>query len=193
MNLQNRSSYPPRLDADAFVHFVTERPETERWQLIDGEPLLMMSPASGRHQRIAANLERLLNRALAIFSPDLDAIRELGLKVEGRTDFRAIADVAIHPFDLGSALYFTDFRLAAEVLSDSNTQEMIAAKRAFYMSAPACLYVLVVHQNLVGIDLWARSTGWEGRSYGAMDDVIDLPEFGFSCRLADLYRGAVFS
>jgi Uma2 family endonuclease len=193
MNIQKKPSNPRNLDADAFARFIVDRPTSERWQLIDGEPVLMMSPATGRHQRIAANLERLLNQALAMACPDLDAIRELGLKVEGRSDFRAIADVAVHPSDLGASLYFSDFRLAAEVLSDSNTKEMIESRRRFYMAAPACRYVVVVHQEPVGLDLWDRSDHWNMRSYRSWDDRIELPEFGFSCRLADLYRGAVFS
>ena len=30
---------------------------------------------------------------------------------------------------------------------------------------------------------------WQGRVFRSAEDVITLPEFGFSCRLGDLYKG----
>ncbi|WAJ27611.1 Uma2 family endonuclease [Antarcticirhabdus aurantiaca] len=166
-----------------------DRPDTERWQLIDGEPLLMMNPPSGRHQRIAANLERLLNDALAEHHPGWDAIRELGLMIEGRPDFRPVADLVVLPFDLGDQQYFSEFHLVAEVLSPSNTHEMISRKRQLYAESPFCQHILILRQNEMCCEVWSRSADWQGRVYRSAADRIELPEFGFSCALSEVYRG----
>jgi len=57
-----QKEYAP-LDVEAFRNWVASRPDEERWELIDGVPM-MMAPATRDHQRIASNLERLLNDAL---------------------------------------------------------------------------------------------------------------------------------
>jgi Uma2 family endonuclease len=190
-SLRKPVSGPPsaRLSAEEFLDMTRDRPETERWQLIDGEPLLMMNPPSGRHQRIAANLERLLNNALAEYHPEWDAIRELGLMVEERPDFRPVADLVVLPFDLGDQQYFSEFYLVAEVLSPSNTREMISRKRQLYAESPFCLHVLILRQDEMCCEVWSRSRDWQGQVYRSEGDRIELPEFGFACALSALYRG----
>jgi Uma2 family endonuclease len=86
-------------------------------------------------------------------------------------------------------VYGSRYYLAAEVLSDSNTRESISRKRFLYAASPDCLHVLIVSQRDVAVEVWSRSQDWKGRVYRSPDDLIDLPEFGFTCRVADLYRG----
>jgi Uma2 family endonuclease len=56
------------LSVDAFRAFYQGRPDEERWELINGVPM-MMAPPTFVHQRIARNLERLLNDALETRDP----------------------------------------------------------------------------------------------------------------------------
>ncbi|MDP3895343.1 MAG: Uma2 family endonuclease [Mesorhizobium sp.] len=180
---------PGKLTAEQFLAFIEDRPREERWQLVDGEAFVMMSPATHLHQRIAANLARLLDRAFELRRPDLAALHELAIRVEAFPDFRAVADVAVVDFEVEDIVYGTGFYLAAEVLSDSNTHEFISRKRTIYAAAPDCLHVLILSQKEFVVEVWSRSDGWKGRVYRSPDDVIELPEFGFSCKVADLYRG----
>ena len=46
---------PPPLSIEAFRAWIESRPGEERWELIDGVPV-MMAPATRDHQRIASNL-----------------------------------------------------------------------------------------------------------------------------------------
>jgi Uma2 family endonuclease len=50
----------PQLTMEQFHAFRDERPKEEKWELIDGVPVEMHRPTL-LHQRIAANLQRLLN------------------------------------------------------------------------------------------------------------------------------------
>jgi Uma2 family endonuclease len=57
----SRPRYAP-LSIEAFRNWAASRPDEERWELIDGVPM-MMAPPTRDHQRIASNFERLLNDA----------------------------------------------------------------------------------------------------------------------------------
>ena len=182
------ASPPGKLTPDEFLDFIEDRPREEHWQLIDGMPF-MMSPSMLPHQRIGANLMLLLNAALAARRPEMIAMQEVGLRVDKHPDTRIVADVAVVDFEVQDVLYGTDFYLAAEVLSDSNTREHISRKREIYADAPLCLHVLIVSQKDFAVEVWSRSDGWKGRVFRSPNDSIELIEFGFSCRVADLYRG----
>lgn len=177
------------MSAAAFQEMVDGRPDGERWQLIDGEALLMMNPPSFVHQRIGFNLATRLNDAFEAIAQDCFAMLEIGLMVDGVDGFRAVADVAVVDGEVQAIHYGSNFRLAAEVLSPSNTQEKIGRKRELYAQAPSCLHVLILRQDEPCVEVWSRSNGWQGRVFRSMDDRIELPEFGFSCRLAELYKG----
>lgn len=180
---------PGKLTAEEFLEFIRDRPREERWQLVDGEAFVMMSPARLPHQRIAANLMLLLNAALQGRRPDLVAMQEVAVRVDDFPDFLAVADAAVVDYEVEDIVYGTGFYLAAEVLSDSNTHEFIDRKRTIYAASPGCLHVLIISQKDFAVEIWSRTDGWKGRVYRSPDDVIELPEFGFSCKVADLYRG----
>ena len=177
----------PPMDEARFLKFLEARGEDERWELIDGEPIQMMHPPSLKHQRIGSNLERLLNDALDVARPDLDAMREIGVFVPGHPGFRPQVDVAVID-RVPTGIYFAErFYLAAEVLSDSNPRDFISTKRMRYADHPGCLHVLILSQTDVAVEVWSRSNNLEGLVYRSPDDRIELPEFGFSCSVSDFY------
>ena len=59
----------PQLTMEQFHAFRDSRPEEEKWELIDGVPM-MMPPPTLVHQRIAANLDRLLNAHFERLKPE---------------------------------------------------------------------------------------------------------------------------
>ena len=118
---------------------------------------------------------------------DRFAIREIGLSVEAHPDFRPQADVAIIDSIDGNPYFAERFHLVAEVLSDSNTPEFISTKRARYADHPDCLYVLIISQSDFAVEIWSRAEGWKGEVLRSPEDRIELPEFGFSCAVRDLY------
>lgn len=178
----------PPMDEARFLKFLEARGEDERWELIEGEPIQMMHPPSLKHQIIGQNFERLLNDALEAQASKLFAIREIGLAIAHKPTFRPQADVAVIDEEHGDNPFFAErFHLVAEVLSASNTREYISTKRLHYAEHGDCLYVLILSQTDRAVEVWSRASGWQGRVYRSPDDRIDLPEFGFSCFLRDLY------
>ena len=55
------------MTVEEYFAFTDTRPDNEKWELIDGEPILNASP-SGLHQRILWNLAILLGNARAAAS-----------------------------------------------------------------------------------------------------------------------------
>jgi Uma2 family endonuclease len=176
------------MDVDEFTAFYETRPKGEHWELIDGVAV-MMAPPSYRHQRIVRNLCELLNKAFAARDFDLFAYFDAGVRTPGVRNFQPEPDVVVVPGSAGDELYSENFRLVAEVLSPSNTRAEIDLKLRRYREAPDNLYVVVIEPREFLVDLHARRSDWEPLRLSKPDDQIEMPEFGLSCPVLDLYRG----
>ena len=188
MTIQHPVQQRADITAAEFLRFLDGRPEGERWQLIDGESIQMMTPPSIRHQKIASELQQLMNAVLGTARPDFVAVHEMGLAVPGHDDFRPIADLAVIPVALDDGYFANEFIVAVEIMSPSNTRPSIERKRLRYVEAPSCLHVLVIAQDSVQAELWSRQDGWQRKTLASPDSMIEMPEIGFSCRLGALYR-----
>ena len=91
-----------------FRSFQEKRPDHERWELIGGLPV-MMTPPFMEHNRIASNLENLLNAALREHDATRMAVQRPGIECEWpdavvtqlgkRGDYRPEPDVAVVSYD----------------------------------------------------------------------------------------------
>jgi Uma2 family endonuclease len=191
MNEMTVNAPAPRsgtMDVDQFMAFLETRPEGEHWELIAGVAV-MMAPASHAHQQIALNLCILLRGAFAAQGLDLRAIFNTGVRTPGDLYFQPEPDVAVIPGVAGYDLYSEHFLLAAEVLSPSNTRKQIDLKLHFYREAPDNLYTVVIEPRKFWVEIYAKSRKWEPVILERPDDVIEMPEFGLRCVVADLYEG----
>lgn len=187
--LPSRRERDPRLwTAGQFLEFYMTRPDEERWQLVDGLAM-MMTPPNRMHQRIAANLERHLNDALESTRPDLFAYANVGVRIPGVADFNPQPDVVVCSSEADDTYYTEQFFLAAEVISPSNTAELIERKLELYRSHPDNLYCLTIDQDAVHVVLCAGEAGWTRTDLQSLHDTLKLPAFGFEARLANIYKG----
>jgi Uma2 family endonuclease len=182
----------PPMSRATFRAFTAGRPEEERWQLIDGVPV-MMTPPTKAHQRIASNLETLLLTALEKHDADLTAYQRLGVNLGPEAEhYDPEPDVLVIDAEIGPNIderYADRFYLAAEVVSSSD-KTFVEAKREIYRRHAACKCVLVVQQNRYEVSIDVRTdAGWPQQVLVKPDDVLDLPAFGLRCKLSDLYRG----
>ena len=181
---------PAPLSIKAFRVWALSRPEKERWELIGGVPM-MMAPPTHDHQRIASNLERLLNDALEAHHPEFSAYQRVGLNLASVVpDYDPEPDVAvISANERGDVRYSDRFFLAAEIVSTSD-RKTVESKCNVYKSHPNCRCVLVVEQDRVEVSVAAWSEdGWTERRLSDPGEQLALEKFGLRCTLADLYRG----
>lgn len=184
-----RSEQLPGLwDADRFLDFCMTRPEGERWQLLDGLAM-MMTPPSVRHQKIGKRLLRLLDAALDANRPDLLCLYETGLRIPGIDDFNPMPDLIVMRADDDFDRYVDRFFLVAEVISPSNSAELIDRKLELYRGHPDNLYCLTIDQDSVHVTLYAKETGWTKQDFRSLSDTVELRAFGFRATLAEIYAG----
>jgi len=174
---------------EQFHAFRDERPKEEKWELIDGVPM-MMPPPTITHVRIARNLETLLNARLAAAKPEWQADREVGVLVEGDEKYNPEPDVTVidTSHTLGQ-IYAQQFYFVAEVLSPSDKRPVLEAKLTYYQDHEHNRCVLFVHQDHVGADQYDRSgDSWSHRPSMKAQEPLTFPDIGTVGRLGDLYR-----
>jgi Uma2 family endonuclease len=179
----------PQLTMEQFHAFRDERPKEEKWELIDGVPM-MMPPPTLVHQRIAANLDRLINACLEKGKPEWRSDREVGVLLEGDEKYNPEPDVTVidTSVELGQ-IYVERFYFVAEVLSESDKRPVLEAKLTYYQAHEHNHCILLVRQDRVGADQYDRSGGgWSHRPLENAQEPLAFPEIGTVGRLGDLYR-----
>jgi Uma2 family endonuclease len=177
-----------RLTFAHFEAFRDARPQREKWELIDGE-LVMMPPPSVLHQRIAGNIERLLLDRLEIVRPEWHADREIGVHVPEDDDSSPEPDITMIDRDIAMGqIYAERFYFVVEVLS-KDRPDILAKKRAYYQAHMHCRGFLFVSQKQVSAELVSLDGGsWTTTMLDHPDAVVDVPEIGEIGRLRQFYR-----
>ena len=125
-------------DPLSIIAMIRERPDEERWELLDGEAVLM-APPSERHQQIVSNLLAALRPLVAKFG--CRALPGLGLRNDFVDDYAPIPDVVVRCGPLLTDGYARDPLVVAEVLSPSTLNNDRGRKAAFYQAGCASCHV----------------------------------------------------
>lgn len=178
-----------RMSVELFRQFVEGRPDEERWELLDGVAV-MMAPPTKAHQRIATNLENLLNDALENHAPNLVAYQRTGINLGPSVQhYDPEPDVAVVDVESDDERYSDRFYLAAEIVSSSDRIH-VESKRAVYKLHESCTCILTVQQGRFEVRIDRRTdAGWTEQALTKPDDALALPDFGLRCKVSDLYRG----
>jgi Uma2 family endonuclease len=177
----------PILSVASFRTWLGSRPDEEHWELIEGVPM-MTTPPNRRHQRIASNLESLLNAALKRHNPMFVAYHDIGVNIVSTVPYDPEPDVAVIREDENPDPRYADrFYLVAEVLSESD-KGIIESKRDIYRAHSSCACILLVRQDRSEIIVDRRTAdGWRSQVLHAADE-LTVPELGLTCLVADVYR-----
>ncbi len=178
-----------RMSVAEYRVWAETRPDHERWELLDGEPVLM-SPPKARHQRIVTNLLGALD-ALAR-RKGCDTYPGLAILSAAMDDFCTDSGCR-RPLrgPMPPDGYVDNPLLVAEVLSPSTISNDRGRKSDFYRSLASLRSVLIVYQNEPRIELWRQETGWTMEVFG-FDDVIELSELNGAVAVADIYARVTF-
>jgi Uma2 family endonuclease len=177
------------MTVEEYFAFTDTRPDNEKWELIDGEPILNASP-SKLHQRILLNLAILLGTMERRQPQSWEASPGVGVRVSDTS--LPEPDVFIVP--AGSARRdpygreTSDVLVAFEILSPSTEDRDLRWKRTAYTSLPSLMYYVVIAQDTVDIVVFAREAGFTERRLRSLGDSLELPALGISLPLAEIYR-----
>ena len=176
------------MTVEDFFALTDARPDNEKWELIDGEPILNASP-SRPHQRILKNLTFILAR----FERERDVSWEVlpGLGVRVSETNRPEPDVLILPKYGRSAdprgRDRDDVIVACEIPSPSTADRDLRWERTAYTSLPSLTHYVVIAKDAVDMVVFAREAGFAERRLRSLES-LDLPALGISLPLAEIYR-----
>lgn len=173
------------MTAEEFFAFTETRPDDEKWELIEGEPVLNAT-ASHLHQRIVRNVLAILTRIEDERRPGWEVLPGLGVRVSPINV--PVPDILIRPFDHLKGVECDDMIVAFEILSPSTADRDLRWKREAYARLATFQHYVVIAQDAVDVAVYDRSNGFAERRIGGVKSSLDLPAVGLSLPLAEIYR-----
>lgn len=171
------------------IEFLAWYPDGERWELFDGEPVMMTSPHVN-HRILQTNLTLLIGNRLAGRAP-CRVEPGAGHIPYGRDDSYFEPDLSVTCAPVGVNPYWMqDAILIVEILSPSTRRTDLRVKRPHYRKAPSAREILFVDGECRGA-LLDRRTGpqdWTTTVLGP-DDRLVLETVGADLPLGGIYEG----
>ena len=169
----------------AFFAFTDTRPDGERWELLEGVPVMNPSP-SYLHQIVLSNLVFLFRRLHDGRMPWM-MVPGFGLRVtEGNVP---IPDLLVRPTTPLTGPECDDAIVAVEILSPSTAYLDRRLKRTLYSNLPSLQqYLIVAQDDAVVLSYERRDTFAERRVVGKSAGIA-VPSLGITLQLADIYEG----
>jgi Uma2 family endonuclease len=183
------SRNPAPMTAEEFFAFTETRPDEEKWELIEGEPVMNAS-ASRLHQRISGNLFAALKRFEQAQKLDgalaWEVLPGIGIRVSPINV--PVPDALIRPFDDLQDVECDDMIIAFEILSPSTADRDLRWKRKAYAGLASLQHYVVIAQDAVEVVSYDRSRGFAERRLEQIDAALDLPALSVSLTLAEIYQ-----
>jgi Uma2 family endonuclease len=180
---------PNPMTVEEFFAFTDTRPDEEKWELFDGEPVLNATP-SRLHQRIWVNLAYLLGQLERQQRRSWEAIPGIGVRVSDTNlpepDFLIRPNEAPHGDPMSREC--DDVIVAFEILSPSTADRDLRWKRAAYTGMFSVTHYVVIAQDAVDVVIYDRASGFGERRLTSLDASIEFPLLGVSLPLAEIYR-----
>jgi Uma2 family endonuclease len=177
------------MTVEEFYAFTDTRPDEEKWELIDGEPVLNASP-SELHQRIIKNLSFALATLERRPGTTWEMLPGLGVRVSDTS--RPEPDVLIVPTSGRSSdpqgRDRSDVIATFEVLSPSTASRDLRWKRTAYTGLSTLTHYVVIAQDAVDVVVFWREDGFVEHRLRSLDDSIELRSLGISVKLSEIYR-----
>ena len=177
------------MTVEEYFAFTDTRPDNEKWELIEGEPILNATP-SRLHQTIFLNLVYLLGALERQQHRTWEAIPGVGVRVsdtslpEPDVFILPAGTVRRDPYsrEVGDAL------VIFEILSPSTMERDLRWKRKAYTSLPSLTHYVVFAQDAVDVVVFPRETGFAERHLRSLDDRVEFPALGITLPLAEICR-----
>jgi Uma2 family endonuclease len=184
-----------RMTVDEFLVWDVDDVTGRRWQLVDGEPVLM-APAADVHGSVRVELIRLLGNHLLAAGSGCSVVCAPGIVPRVRADenFR-VPDLGVTCAPPLGEVMVPEPILLVEILSPSNEAKTRSNIWA-YMTVPSVQEILAVRSTRMEVELLRR--GVDG-SWPALPVIVRPPELleltsiGFGSTVSELYRTAGLS
>jgi Uma2 family endonuclease len=172
--------------------YAWQEPMDEKYELVDGYPVKMMTGASRRHDQIVVNILAELHRQLRgtgcrPFTADT------AVATRPRTRRRPDAGVECGPLQ-DEEYAVREPKLLVEVLSPSTREVDLFNKIEEYRGLDSLDYVLFIEPHVPQAYLWSRGEdrGWSNVTLEGLQSAVVLPSLSVQLKLEDVYEGLQF-
>jgi Uma2 family endonuclease len=173
-----------RMTAEEFVDW--QKSQGDRYELVEGIPLKLMSGSSNYHDVLTANVvghpfNELQGKRSRVVTADSAA--------KTRINSYRRPDAAVTCDEPKRGSYEAEApRLIAEVVSESNTGVQWQRKLDEYRRREGLAQILLIDSEIVSATLLTRDgTEWTMTAYDRLSDVIELPMVECRPAMAQLY------
>jgi Uma2 family endonuclease len=176
------------MTVEEFYAFTDTRPDEEKWELIEGEPILNAAP-SDVHQWIVRNVVVCLTNWEREIKAPWAVLPGLGVRVSDKD--RPEPDILVIPSKHrrpDGRRDRSDVIVAFEVLSPSTEGRDLGWKRKAYTSLSSLTHYIAISQDAVDVVVFARDDGFAEKRIRSIDKVIELRSLGISLPMAEIYR-----
>jgi Uma2 family endonuclease len=182
-----------RLTIDEFLASTDERPDSEKWELIEGVACMSPSPTDV-HQMIVTNITSWLANEKLRTGPAWVALTGVGTLVPNSPHSLPHPDVFVKAGPLTGKPTTGDALVLFEILSPSNTQRDQAWRRKVYASVPNCQHYVTLSQSEVTATRNDRADAWAGSTVAGIEAAVHLPALGpdVTIPLTEAYRWTPF-
>jgi Uma2 family endonuclease len=174
-----------RTTIEAFHAFVDDRPEWEKWELIDGEIVLNPTP-NNRHQLVVTNLLYELEASRRRSSTEWRVIPGIGTRHPEDRHNEPVPDVMVVPAFSEIANWTFELLVAFEVLSPFSLRRDMVHKRNFYTRIESLTHYIVLAQDRREASVFARSGNFPLRR--VTSGSIEIEPLGISLPLDEIFR-----
>ena len=176
-----------QMTIEEFLAFTDTRPDDEKWELIEGQPVLNATPTDF-HQFIVANLIVELTRIRRATNALWIPCPGVGTRVPVSPRSLPEPDVMVKA-QPGTGKSVSDEALVLfEIISPSNTASDQAWRRKVYSSIPNLQHYVTVQQKSVLVTRHDRADEWKPHKLNDIAGTLELQALGGAIPLSVIYR-----
>lgn len=179
---------------DDFEDLLFERPEHEKWELIDGRVMKSMVGARWEHSDLIHNMYVALSHHLSTTGRPCRIFRESFYLKSAAHNLVAVPDIMVYCGALPPGVNSVDAPIVLiEVVSPGSERRDRLEKRIVYTRLPSLQHYTLVARDRVHVETHTRTpAGWQPQvPLEALDATWALEALGFTMPVAEIYRGVI--
>jgi len=176
---------------DAFLEWCLA--QEDRWELVNGMPVRMMTGATQRHDMVVVNVIADLKQHLR-GKPCRPSTADVAALIPNGNVRRPDATVDCGPVEAMS-LSSSGPTVFFEVLSPSTRAIDLVRKADEYKTVPSLRHIVLIDPNVARVGVWSRAdepTPWTSVEVVGVDGQVELPAIDVVLAMAAIYDGMVF-
>ena len=177
---------------EQYLEFTDTRPDDEKWELIEGEPVLSPSP-SDFHQIIVGNLLVALARIRDATGATWLTLPGVGTRVPISPNSLPEPDLMVKAEPATGSRISSEALVLFEILSPSNRKADQEWRHRVYSSVPNCQHYVTVSQSRAQIVRFDRTSDWKGTTIKGLDGTLELAALKGGIPLQAIYRDTAVS